>query len=202
MPGVICGECNHETAVRFRRGTRLADIRCPSCGQPALKMSTAGRANPNAGRTYERCAKCNKRGLHHKHPPFGWVPKYAAADDGPYPARSPCCWFHESVPAARTSYDHVTRALDARLGPASANLWATAGAAAELEACAPPVPAACPICTAAGLPERGFHTQAHAYQRGTALLAICDGCCHTIELTTLASSAATAEGGQEAAGAP
>jgi hypothetical protein len=96
----------------------------------------------------------------------------------------------------------VTRGLAARLGPASANLWATAGAAAELEACAPPVPATCPICTAAGLPERGFHTQAYAFQRGTALLAICDGCCHTIELATLARSAATAEGGQETAGAP
>jgi len=204
MPGVTCAGCGHATNVSFRRGVKLSAIACPECGKTELRLRSAGQPNRSKGRTYEKCIKCGRRGLHHKHLAFEWTCKYSAPgyNDEVYPAGTPCCWFHEPVPASRTSYAEVIRALTARLGPASANLWATAEAADQMEACARPVPAACPICTAADLPERGFHTQAYAYQRGTALVAICDGCCHTIELATLVSSAASAEKDQGAGRAP
>lgn len=194
MPGVTCGSCQQSTNVSFHRGTRLADIPCPSCGKTDLHTATAGRANRHKGRTYEHCAACGKRGLGHAHPPFEWEPKYRYRNrdhPGPYPAGTPACWSEEAVPAARTRHEAIHGHLVELLG-ARGN-WATDEERAALEAAAtgqPPERGECPACKPWQEPGIyggwAYHVNAYAFERGTALVASCDWCGNTILLATLA----------------
>jgi hypothetical protein len=187
MPGVTCGSCGAEDLVRFARGTRLAGIPCRKCGLPDLKMNSAARPSPGPSRTYELCVIDGKRGLHHRHPPYAWTLKHGVADHQ-YPAGSPCCWWHQPVPAARVRYDTVVRDLDHRLGGHDpSNSWAEHDRPA-LEALTAGPPPACPMCQAAGIGPRRFHTQALLFADGTALVATCEGCAHTILLATRQAS--------------
>lgn len=192
MPGVACQGCGRGTNVSFRRGTRLADIPCPYCQKQELKLPTAGRPSPNAGRKYEHCAKCGKRGLHHVHPLFDWTPKYGTGEV--FSAGTPCCVYHEPVPAARTAHATVHGSLTTRLGPRRPGLscWATKDERAALERLAATQPQLCHVCADAGLPQHGFHTQAYGFTGGIALVAVCEGCGDTI---LLASGTAQARSG-------
>jgi hypothetical protein len=44
------------------------------------------------------------------------------------------------------------------------------------------------VCADAGLPQRGFHTQAYGFTGGTALIAVCEGCGHTVLLASAAQA--------------
>jgi hypothetical protein len=186
VPGVVCGECGKGTNVSFRRGTRLADIACPECGKHELHLRSAGQPNRHKGRHYEFCAHCNKRGLHHSHPSFTWVPKHGIlpGDAGPFPIGSPACWACDPVPAARVPSRVVMRAAEARLGPKSLWEWPDDNSQDVVEA-ASKVPAACPVCISVGWRNGQFHTQAYLFERGTALLGNCWRCGHTILLAAM-----------------
>ncbi len=194
MPGVVCGECGQRTNVRFRRGTRLADTPCPHCQKPQLKLPSAGQPSPNAGRTYEHCTICSRRGLHHKHPQFDWTPKYGGAGDRDevFPAGSPCCPAHQPVPAARTADSLVIGALEERLGPLDTHLWPDDATERALAAVARAAPLRCPVCAAVGhsrpqacTEDSDFQTHTRKFLRGAALLGCCWDCGHTLELAAL-----------------
>lgn len=178
MPDVTCFSCGTHTCVRFRRGVRLVEIACPQCGETALHRPNKGGANPNAGRTYETCSRCGRRGLHLAHPEYEWQPKYEPSASS-YPPGSPACPSHEPVPAqGRTDYldveDRAVGNLGARQG------WADDTETARLTASAPPL-GDCPVCSPLGeWWNRGFQYQALRFDAGLALLAICESCGHTI----------------------
>ena len=179
MPSVTCFACGAETHVRFRRGVRLAEISCPICGQAALHRPHKGARNRNAGKTYERCAHCDKRGLHLLHPAFEWRPKYQTSANS-YPAGSPACWFHEPVPApGRASYPDVENAAIERLG--ERQRWANDEERAQLQSDAAPL-IDCPVCAPFGDGwNRGFYDHALRFAAGLALLSSCESCGHTIQ---------------------
>jgi hypothetical protein len=193
MPGVICGSCGKGTNVSFRRGTRLADIGCPSCGKANLHLRSAGQPNRHKGRKYVNCVACGRRNLHPRYPEFAWQEKYGR--DVTYPAGSPCCRYgHEPVPAARTRHDTVHRELTDLLG--RRDNWATDAECDALEEAAigrPPARGECPVCKP--WQEQGmyggwaYHVDGYAFERGTALVASCDWCGNTILLATLAREA-------------
>lgn len=195
MAEVVCGGCGQAASVRLTRGTRLAGLSCPSCGAQDLHRPRPAGAGTTAGRTYETCVMCGKRGLSLLHRPYEWEPKYPDASPGPYPAGSPCCWFHEPVPAARTTHPHVIRDLEERLGPLDARLSLPDDATqAALDAIARPAPHQCPVCTAFGHSQESMYavedgdfsaSQAYQFDRGSALLAWCWDCGHTLELAAL-----------------
>ncbi len=194
MPGVVCSACQHAVNVPFTRGTRLADISCPGCGAKKLHVPRPAGARTTAGRSYETCVACGKRGLGHLRRPYEWVPKHPAGDDDPepYPAGTPCCWICEPVPAARASWPRVIRDLEERLGPAGSR-WPGEAAEAALGEIARLAPARCPVCAAAGRSRESVYAddgdfsaiQAHQFERGTALLGHCWDCGHTLELAAL-----------------
>lgn len=184
MPTVTCQHCANTTTVRFSRGARLAEIACPTCGAKALHRPHKGTPNVNAGRRYEHCARCQRRGLNLTRPPWPWEPKYVEA--GPFPADAPACRVEEPVPATgRDRYNHIVDAVCAVLGPLQR--WANDDEEQHLQATAAPLPDACPACTPAGPGwNGGFFHQAHRFTGGLALLAICQSCQHTILRTALA----------------
>ena len=184
MPGVTCSECGAGTNVSFRRGTRLADIECPGCGAKALHLRSAGQPNRHRGQQYERCARCNKRGLSHQHPPFAWVPKDAAVNTGPFPIGSPACWSCDPVPCARVDSPRAHRGAEAVLGKLDIWNWPDDNAREVLEAAAK-VPAACAVCISVGWRDGKYDTNAHLYENGAALLGHCWRCGHTILLAAM-----------------
>ncbi len=194
MPTVICGACQHEASVRFMRGTCLADVGCPACGENKLHLPRRPGTKTTAGRTYEHCVACGRRGLSHLHKPYEWEPKYALPGQGkgPYPAGAPSCWSHEPVPAARTRYENVIADLQERLGPVQAQ-WPADAITQALHEIARPAPGRCPVCAAAGRrtdparwPEEGdFALQPQQLERGAALLGHCWDCGHVIEVAAM-----------------
>lgn len=197
MPGVTCGSCGKGTNVSFRRGTRLADISCPSCGKTDLHLRSAGRASNHKGRKYVNCVACGRRNLSPLYPEFEWVPRFCGKDEGPYPAGSPCCRFgHEPVPAARVRPEIVHRQIEALLGPRTRRTWGTDEERSALEATATaqaPERGECPVCKP--WQKHGmyggwsYHVEAEAFERGVALVACCDWCSNTILLATLTHEA-------------
>lgn len=185
MPGVTCSECGAGTNVSFRRGTRLADVECPGCGAKALHLRSAGEPNRHRGKQYERCARCGKKGLHHAHPGFTWMPRHGTVDAGPFPPGSPGCWSCEPVPATRIDHGLVLHSAEARLGKHDIWNWPDDNACAVLEAAAGPVPGACPVCVSVGWRDSRFHTQAYLYENGSALLGSCWRCGHTVLLAAM-----------------
>jgi hypothetical protein len=122
MPTVTRGTCQTPTHVALRRGVRPAALACPACNAHDLHRPNTGQANPNPGRRYERCTRCDRRGLHHRHPAWPWEPKYAVA--GPFPAGTPACHVEEPVPATgRIRHQQVFQAVRAVLG--DTDRWAT-----------------------------------------------------------------------------
>jgi hypothetical protein len=200
VPAYRCSECGQRTEVRNTRGSRIADHPCGHCGaEGTLQGATAGRTSKHAGRRYERCAACDKRGLDHAHPPFEWEPKHGyAARPGPFPARSPACWREEPVPAARTRHETIHRELEARLGPRGqggpgqpGSGWASDDEQRRMglpvgwdEVWADPrLKETCQVCGHA--PRRpdddhstSHHIGAYRFERGAAAVLVCDGCGH------------------------
>jgi hypothetical protein len=177
MPTATCSRCQQNSHVALRRGVRLAAIGCPHCGATELHLASKGRPNQNAGRRYERCGRCDRRGLHHQHPAWPWEPKYVVA--GPFPAGTAACPVEEPVPAGRTRHQQVHQALHRVLGAASR--WATDTETAQLEALAGDPLGDCPVCAAAGDGwNAGFHHQGRRFAAGAALIADCVSCQHTV----------------------
>lgn len=178
MPMVTCGKCQTPSHVALRRGVRLASIACPSCGAHDLHRPNKGQVNPNAGRRYERCARCDRRGLHLTHPAWPWEPKFAVA--GPFEAGTPACHVEEPVPATgRIRHHQVDAAVRAVLG--DTDRWATDAETAQLETIAGTPLGDCPVCTPAGDGwNAGFYSQATRFATSTALIAVCESCQHTV----------------------
>ena len=200
MPGVTCGSCGQGTSVSFRRGTRLADIGCPSCGKTELHLRSAGQPNRHKGRTYVNCIACGRRGLSPRYPEFDWQEK--AGPDVTYPAGSPCCRYsHEPVPAARVRPEAVHARIRELLGPRANRTWGTGEERAALEAVATveaPERGECPVCKP-WQPHGmyggwAYHVEAEAFERGVALVACCDWCLNTILLATLPAMEAETDG--------
>ncbi len=192
MPRVVCGACQAPARVQFTAGTRLAAIACPACGARDLHLPRAAGAT-TAGRTYETCVMCGKRGLSLRHPPAEWEPRYDADGAGPYPAGSPCCWFHEPVPASRTRHSRVIEDLAERLGRHDPGRRPDDGTWEALDQIARAAPLRCPVCAAAGRSRNPVYagdsdfsaTDACQFERGAALLAWGWDCGNTIELAAL-----------------
>lgn len=184
MPTVICQQCANTTTVAFRRGFRLATIGCPTCGATKLHLPHKDTANVNAGRRYEHCTRCQRRGLNLTHPAWPWEPKYVQA--GPFPAGTPACRVEEPVPATgRIRHRDVHDAVVAVLGPRQR--WASNDEEQHLHTTAAPLPDTCPVCTPAGPGwNSGFFHQAYRFAGGLALLAVCESCHHTILRAALA----------------
>jgi hypothetical protein len=195
VPEVVCGRCGQAARVSFSRGTTLAAIACPACGVADLHVPRAADAVTTAGRTYETCVMCGKRGMSLLHRPYRWEPKHAIGDTGPYPPGSPCCWFHEPVPAARTAHSRVITDLEDRLGPLDPALaLPDDDTQAALDTIARPAPRGCMVCAAFGHSQESIYAgedgdfsaiQPYRFERGAALLAWCWDCGHTLELAAL-----------------
>jgi hypothetical protein len=185
VAGVTCSECGTVSNVSFRRVGRLADAGCPGCGARALHLPSAGQPNPNRGKQYEQCTRCAKKGLHHAHPEFPWIPRHGTADAGPFPAGSPACRSCEPVPAARGDHGRVLHSAEARLGKIDIWHWPDDDSRAVLEAAVKPGPDECSVCIAVGWPDGRFHAQAYLYENGLALLESCWRCGHTVLLAAM-----------------
>ena len=187
---VHCPDCEYSEVSDNHRGGRLGT--CPHDGSQ-LQAPTAGRPSPNRGRSYERCARCNSRGLSHRHPHFVWVPKDATVNTGPFPIGSPACRSCDPVPRARVDSPRVHRAGEALLGKLDIWNWPDNNAREVLEAAAK-VPAACAVCISVGWPDGKYDTNAYLYEKGAALLGHCWRCGHTILLAAMTHEEIAARG--------
>lgn len=195
MPGVVCQKCGHVGNVRFKRGTRLADIQCPGCGEYQLGMQRRSSQTVK-GKTYETCVMCGRRGLYLLHPAFEWEPKYGPyppRNDERYPAGSACCSIHEPVPAARAREYDVITAIERDFGPVIPPAGIPADVVCEaLADAAAEAPRRCPVCADLMHPDRDYElyedfgsSDYTTFDRGWALMAYCGSCIHTIVLATL-----------------
>jgi hypothetical protein len=156
-------------------------------------MPSRESAPTTAGRTYETCVRCARRGLSLSHPAFEWEPKYEAGGET-YPAGSACCRAHEPVPAARASHWQVTAELSERLGPHDRAGFPGGAARQALHAVAADAPRSCPVCAACGHSRENLYAEEDGdfsatyylqFARGTAMVATCWDCGHTVELAAL-----------------
>jgi hypothetical protein len=173
------------------RGGRLGT--CPNDGS-RLQGPTTGRPSPSKGRKYERCARCDRRGLNHRHPHSVWVPKSPAVNAGPFPAGSPACWACGPVPAARADHATVLHSVIPRLGPRNYDRRLDQETWDILEAASRRIPAACPVCISVGWRDGRFHIGPYLYERGAALFGSCSRCGHTILLAVMTSTEIAEQG--------
>ena len=206
MPAYRCSQCGKHTNVPSTRGSRIKDHPCEHCGtEGTLQGATAGRTSKNAGRSYQRCAACDRRGLDHTHPRFAWEPKYGyTARPGPYPAGSPACWREEPAPAARTRHQTVHRELVARYGerglggpgqPGTA--WASDDEQRRMGVPVgwdetwvdPRLREVCEVCGHRPADDGrscSHHVGAYRFERGAAAVLVYEGCQHTRLIAELA----------------
>ena len=159
----------------------------------AAGQAPAASARTTAGRTFETCVRCGRRGLSLLRPAFDWEPKSEIAE-ATYPAGSPCCWTHEPVPAARVPHWKVTADLAERLGAAEHGRFPGDAGRAALAGVAVPPPRRCPVCAVRGHTRESIYaaddgdfaaTDWLQFARGAAMLGSCWDCGHTLELAAL-----------------
>jgi hypothetical protein len=190
VPAYSCSACGERTQVPNTRGSRIRDQACAHCGaNGTLRGATTGRPSKHKGKTYERCAACNKRGLDHYHPAFPWEPKWSiAADQGPHPAGSPGCWGCEPVPAGRTRHATLHAQLEQRWG--SRRLWDSWASDEEQAALAVDADSdagwTCQVCGDLEVPggwgDPQFLISYPRFEGGVAAVAGCQRCGHAVLL--------------------